>query len=107
MIFSVYIKTMFADEILNTRKRIIDYAKIPFQNEEKRKPTPAPVSSDTLISGTQTSSFVSVKGAAPEETASSSFELSKDSSYAIPDKKSAQEANPAFSEQSEEVFPGV
>lgn len=31
--FAVFIKTMYADEILDTRKRLIEYSKIPFQNQ--------------------------------------------------------------------------
>ncbi len=31
--FAVYIKTLYADDILETRKRVIEYSKIPFQNQ--------------------------------------------------------------------------
>lgn len=67
--FSVFIKTIFADEILNTRKRVIEYAKIPFDGSGPSKPEAkaSEVASDTIISGTQTSSYVSSKAPAPEE----------------------------------------
>ncbi len=32
--FAVFIKTVYADEILQTRKRLIDYSRIPFRNQE-------------------------------------------------------------------------
>src|SRR5690606_17630499 len=31
--FAVFIKTVYADEIMETRKRLIDYSKIPFKGE--------------------------------------------------------------------------
>ncbi len=63
--FSVFIKTLFADEILSTRKRLIEYAKIPFPNQEELAEKAADKGSEKTVAGkggpdiTLTSSFVS------------------------------------------------
>lgn len=70
--FSVFIKTLFADEILNTRKRVIEYAKIPFQEavetRSKPKPSKEAVSTDTIVTGTNTSSYIDSKPKVDEDS---------------------------------------
>ncbi|MCB0410995.1 MAG: serine/threonine protein kinase [Bdellovibrionales bacterium] len=56
--FSVYIKTIFQDEILNARKRLIEYANLSMK-EGLVVSTQAGSETDAIISGTQTTSFVS------------------------------------------------
>lgn len=90
--FAVFIKTLFADEILQTRKRLIEYAKIPFQesgevSSEAFTPPPPPSSS---ISGDDTSSYVVQKkektGTNPlatETFSASDIEFNKDSAIHV------------------------
>jgi serine/threonine protein kinase len=61
--FSVFIKTLFSDEILQVRKRLIEYAKIPFQQQNTSTGlTPLPPS---LNGDEEESSFVTV---APQQS---------------------------------------
>lgn len=58
--FSIYIKTLFADEILDNRKRLIDYAKVKVDPSKNVSSSNGPASSPVKPSVTaqETSSFI-------------------------------------------------
>lgn len=76
--FSVFVKTLFADEILDNRKRLIEYAKVPFKNNQHNfSNSPSPKSQISIDLSEGTDSFVSHNTESkPEEESNVSPSLS-------------------------------
>lgn len=74
--FAIYIKTLYADEILETRQRLIEYSKIPFHNqigkqsfqEDKTMVTSFPQETD--VGKTRTENAAAVKNITQDDVSS-------------------------------------
>jgi serine/threonine protein kinase len=92
--FSVFIKTLFSDEILQVRKRLIEYAKIPFQQQNTSTGlTPLPPS---LNGDEEESSFVTV---APQQS-------TKESTFTESNVKFNQDEGPIERDKDPNSFTG-
>ena len=88
--FSVFIKTLFSDEILQVRKRLIEYAKIPFRdqkNDSGRVPS-APTSSVE----DEESSFVTVAPSEPAQNTFTESDIKFNNDEVPPSKENAHES---------------